>query len=301
MRRVGIVMPYAEGNAEYQSRIRTFQQELKRLGWTEGGNVQFDQRWTMDDTDRVRSAAASLLASNPDVVVAIGGRVIPVLLQISRAIPIVVPGAADPIGIGWVSSLSRPGGNLTGFTFFELSVLGKMLEALKQIAPATVRVAFIYNPDNPSAVVFRRTLEEAAGRLALEPVVIPVHGLADIDRAIASAADRRNTGVFFPPDITVSALRDEVIALVARHRVPAMYSDAVFVKSGGLAFYGADRTDLFRRAAGYVDRILRGEKPGDLPFQQPTKYQLMINLKTARTLGLDPSPTLLAITDEVIE
>jgi putative ABC transport system substrate-binding protein len=300
-RRVGIMMPYAEGDAEYQFRVRALRQELEKLGWMEGGNVQFDQRWTTDNMDRVRAEATSLLASKPDVVVAVGGRVIPVLLQVSRSIPIIVPGAADPVGIGWVESLARPGGNVTGFTFFELSVLGKMLETLKQVAPATVRVAFIYNPDNPNAVVFRHAFVDFAGRLAVEPVTIPIHDLADIDRALASVTEGKNTGVFFPPDITINALREQVVSLVAQRSIPAIYSETVFVKSGGLAFYGADRVDLFRRAAGYVDRILRGEKPGDLPFQQPTKYQLVINLKTAKALGLEVPATVLARADEVIE
>jgi putative tryptophan/tyrosine transport system substrate-binding protein len=241
------------------------------------------------------------MASNPDVVVATGGRVVPILMQLSRSIPIVLPGASDPVGVGYVASLARPGGNVTGFTLFELSMLGKSLETLKQIAPAVVRVALIYNPDNPNTVFYRRTLEAAAGSLAVEPIAVPIHGLADIDRAVASLADRQNAGVFFVPDITLIGLRNEVVALVARRRLPAIYSDSVFVKVGGLASYATDRIDMFRRAAGYVDRILRGEKPGDLPFQQPTKYQLMINLKTAKALGLEIPPNVLALADEVIE
>ncbi len=301
MRRVGIVAPYPKGDTEYEIRVRALRQELARLGWTEGGTVQFDERWTTDNMDLVRANAASLMASNPDVVVASGGRVIPILMQLSRSVPIVIPGASDPVGVGWVQSLARPGGNVTGFTMFELSILGKTLETLKQIAPATVRVAFIYNPDNPNTVFYRRAFEAAAGPLAVEPIIVPIHGVADIERAAASLAERPNAAVFFAPDITVQALREEVVALVARHRLPAIYADAVFVKVGGLASYGADRVDLFRRTAGYVDRILRGEKPGDLPFQQPTKYQLIINLKTAKALGIELAPTVLALADEVIE
>ena len=301
IRRVGIIMPYSQGDPEYKVPVKVLREELARVGWVEGQNVQFDERWTTDNVDRVRAEAASLLASAPNVVVAIGGRVIPVLVQISRSVPIVVPSAADPVGIGWVNSLARPGGNITGFTFFELSILGKMLEILKQIAPATSRVAFIYNPENPSSVVFKRTFELASDRLNIEPVAIQIHRVTDIEQAAAGLAKRPNTGVFFPPDVTISALREQVIALLARHRLPAIYSDPSFIRNGGLAFYGADRIDLFRRSAGYVDRILRGENPSDLPFQQPTKYQLMINLKTARALGLEKSPTLLAIADEVIE
>jgi putative ABC transport system substrate-binding protein len=301
LRRIGIVMPYAEGDAEFTARVRALRQELARLGWKEGANVQFDERWTTDNMDRIRANAASLLASNPDIVVAIGGRVVPILMQLSRSVPIVVPGTVDPVGTGWVESLARPGGNVTGFTAFELSVFGKILETLKQIAPTTTRVGLIYNPDNPTSIVFRRTIDAFAGWLTVEPVDLPIHNLSDIERALASLTDRPNAGIFFLPDLTVNALRAEVIALAAQHRLPAMYSEAMFIKSGGLAFYGIDRIDLYRRAAGYVDRILRGAKPGELPFEQPTKYQLMINLKTAKALGLTLPSMLLATADEVIE
>jgi putative tryptophan/tyrosine transport system substrate-binding protein len=301
MRRVGILMPFPKTDNESEIRVRAFRQELAKLGWTEGKNVQFDERWTTDNMDRVRAEAASLMASKPDAVIAIGGRVIPVLMQLSRSIPIVVPTASDPVGVGWIESLARPCGNVTGFAFLELSMFGKMLETLKQIAPATVRVAFMYNPDNPNTVYFRRSFETAIGPLAIEPAIVPIHELAEIERTLAGLADRGNAAVFFPPDVTLQALRADVVALVARHRLPAIYSDPAFPKMGGLAFYGADRLDLFRRSAGYVDRILRGEKPGDLPFQQPTKYQLILNLKTAKALGLEVPPTLLALADEVIE
>jgi putative ABC transport system substrate-binding protein len=180
-------------------------------------------------------------------------------------------------------------------------MLGKSLEILKQIARAVVRVALIYTPDNPNSVHYRRISEGASARLAIETVDHPIHNLSDIDRVVASLADRGNSGIFFLPDITTNKLRDDVVALVARRRVPAIYSDSFFVKIGGLAFYGPARTDLFRRSAGYVDRILRGEKPGDLPFQQPTKYELMINRKAAKALDLELPPALLAIADEVIE
>jgi len=301
MRRVGIVMPFAKGDSEGEARIRAFKQELAKLGWTDGGNIQFDERWPADNMDLVRSHAASLVASNPDIIVASGGRIVPVLMRLTRSIPIVLPGATDPVGVGWAQSLARPGGNVTGFTAFELAMLGKSLEILKQIAPAVVRVALIYNPDNPNSVHYRRISEGASARLAIETVDHPIHGLPDIERAITSLAKRGNSGIFFLPDITTNAVRDDVVALVARHRVPAIYSDLFFVKIGGLAFYGPDRMEGFRRSAGYVDRILRGEKPGDLPFQQPTKYELMVNRTAAKALGLELSPALLALADEVIE
>jgi|SRR6202035_3326060 putative ABC transport system substrate-binding protein len=301
MRRVGILMPYPKGTTEYDSYISVLRQELAGRGWTDGRTIQFDERWTTDSMDLIRANAASLLAANPDVVVATGGRVIPVLLQISHTIPIVAPGASDPIGVGWVTSLARPGGNLTGFTSFELSLLTKTLETLKQITPAVARVAFIYNPDNPNTVFYRRTFEAASSPLAIDPIDAPIHSLDDIDRIVGGLAVRQDAGAFFAPDLTINALRNEIVALVARHSLPAIYTDAIFVKNGGLASYGVDRIELFRRAAGYVDRILRGEKAGDLPFEQPTKYILALNLKTAKALGITFPQALLVAADEVIE
>jgi len=248
VRRVGIVMPYAKGDAENEARILAFKQELGKLGWTEGLNLQFDEHWTTDNMDLVRAQAASLMASDPDVVVASAGRVIRILMP------------SDPVGVGYAKSLAHPGGNVTGFALFELTMLAKSLEILKQIAPTIVRVAIIYSADNTNIAIFRRSFEAASGPLGIEPVDAPIHELADIDRAVASLADTVNSGLFFIPDITTLGLRREVVDLVARHRLPAIYSDSSFVKIGGLAFYGADRTDIFRRSAGYVDRILRGEK-----------------------------------------
>ena len=301
MRRIGIVMPFAKGDSEGEARIRAFKQELTKLGWTDGSNIQFDERWPSDNMNLVRSHAASVVASNPDVIVTFGGRVIPVFMRLTRSIPMVLPYASDPVGVGYAQSLAHPGGNVTGFTSFELSMLGKSLEILKQIAPAIVRVALIYNPDNPNTAYYRRISEAASAPLALEVIDLPIHTLADIDRAVTNLADRGNSGIFFLPDLTTNALRDDVVGLVGRRRVPAIYSEPFFVKLGGLAFYGPDCMEGFRRSAGYVDRILRGEKPGDLPFQQPTKYELMINLKTAKALGLTVPTTLLATADEVIE
>ena len=301
VRRIGILMPYPKGDPEMGIRVRAFREELGKLGWTDGANVQFDERWTADHMDRVWAEAASLIASNPDAILATGGRVIPVLVQLSRSIPIVIPGASDPLGVGWATSLARPGRNITGFTSFEVSIYGKTLALLKQIAPAITHVAFIYNPDNPNTVIYKRTVEDAAGPLAVESIAVPIHGFAEIDRAVAALADRQNSGILFPGDLTTIALRDEIVALIARQRLPAIYSDPAFMRAGGLAFYGPDRIDLYRRSAGYVDRILRGEKAGDLPFQQPTKYQFIINIKAAKALGLELSPALLALADEVIE
>jgi putative ABC transport system substrate-binding protein len=300
-RRIGILMPYLPSDTVWQSRLGALREELQRLGWTRGGNIEFDERWTTDNMDLVRANAANLVELKPDVIVALGGRVIPVLMQLTRTIAIVIPGAADPVGSGYFESIARPGGNVTGFATMEASVIGKILETLKQIAPATSRIAMIYNPDNPGAVNFRRLFESFILPLSAQPIIAPIHGIADIEHAIEALAEQPNGGVFFPPDITTLALRDRVVDIVARHRLPAVYPDRIFVTSGGLASYDSDRADIFRRTASYVDRILRGEKAGDLPFQQPTKFQLTLNLKTAKALGLTIPHVLLDSADEVIE
>jgi putative tryptophan/tyrosine transport system substrate-binding protein len=301
LRRVGILMPYPPSNMVMQTRVQALREELRNRGWTAGGNVQFDERWTSDNMDLIRAAAANLLELKPDVVVAVGGRVIPVLMQLTRSIPIIVPGGSNPVQRGWAESLARPGGNVTGFSGSELSIVGKMLQTLKEIAPSISRVAMIYNPDNPGAALVARSFEASAGPLAVQPIITRVHGLADIDRAIATLAEQPGSGIFFPGDLTVQGLSEQTVAIVARHHLPAIYSERAFVTIGGLVYYGADRIDLFRRAASYVDRILRGEKAGDLPYQLPTKYELVINLKTAKALGLEVPPKLLFTADEVIE
>jgi putative ABC transport system substrate-binding protein len=301
MRRVGILMPYPPGDAEIQTRVRAFREELRKRGWASGVNLQFDERWTSDNMDLIRSAAANLVELKPDAILAIGGRVIPILMQLTRSVPIVVPGGTDPVRRGWAESLARPGGNITGFAVMELSIIGKMLQTLKEITPNISRVAIIYNPDNPESADFTRSFQSAAGTLAVEPIVSPIHGLADIERVVATVAAQPNSGLFFPLDVTISAFMEQTVTLVTRHRIPAVYSERIAVERGGLMFYGADRVGLYRSAASYVDRILRGEKPGDLPYQQPTKYDLVINLKTAKSMGLEIPPKLLFTADEVIE
>ena len=294
-------MPYSPTDAANQDRVRAFREELRSRGWTAGGNIQFDERWTTDNMDLIRSAAANLVELKPDVILAVGGRVIPVMMQTTRSIPIIIPGGTDPVGRGWAESLARPGGNVTGFATMELSVIGKMLQTLKEIAPNISRAAIIFNPDNPSATFFARSFESAAGPLGVEPIISHVHGLADIERVIATLAAQPNGAIFIPLDLTISRLMEQTIALMARHRLPAVYSERPFVTHGGLVYYGADRIDIYRGAASYVDRILRGEKPGDLPYQQPTKYELVINLKTAKALGIAVPLTLQAQATEVIE
>jgi putative ABC transport system substrate-binding protein len=301
VRRVAILMPYPPTDMEYQARVRILRDELARLGWTRDRNIQFDERWTTDNMDLVRANAANLLDLKPDIIVALGGRIIPILMQLTRSIPIILPTAADPIWAGYVESLARPGGNVTGFSFMEPSLFGKWLEILKQIVPATSRVAMMYNPDNPNTVLYNRLFETFARQLAIQPINAPIHGIADMERVIESLTEQPNGGILFAPDLTIQQLRGQVTALVEQRRIPAMYTARNMVTSGGLVSYDADYNDLWRRSASYVDRVLRGEKPGDLPFQQPTKYQLTINLKTAKAMGLDIPAQVLALADEVIE
>jgi putative ABC transport system substrate-binding protein len=300
MRLVAILLPYPESDVNAQTRVRILRQELAKLGWLEGADIRFDVRWTTDNMDIVRAAAASLVGANPDAIVSYGDRVIAVFEQMTRTIPIVAM-ASELVGSGFVDSLARPAGNVTGFSVLEFSVIGKMVETLRQIAPGVSRVGMIYNPDNPVGAIYWRSFNTVAAQLAIEPLDYPVHGVAEIERAIASLAEHPNGGLIAAPDVTLIGLAAQVTSLAARYRVPTMYSTSLFTSQGGLASYGADINDMVRRQAAYVHRILRGEKPSDLPIQQPTSYQLVINLKTANALGLTIPETLLATADEVIQ
>jgi putative ABC transport system substrate-binding protein len=245
--------------------------------------------------------AAEMAAMMPDVILAGGTAAIVPMQQATHSIPIVFVGSADPVGRGFVASRPRPGGNITGFTIFEVSVVGKMLEVLKQIAPGTARAMLIYSPTNSNAADYWRLLDTVASAFPVKPVAAPVRDADEIERACAALAGESNGGLVIPPDSMTTARRELIIALAARYRLPAVYPFRFFVTSGGLMSYGPDTRDPYQRAAGYVDRILKGEKPADLPVQAPTKYELVINLKTAKALGLDVPPTLLARADEVIE
>jgi putative ABC transport system substrate-binding protein len=301
VRRIGILTPLPQSDAAAQTRVRVFRQELLRLGWSEGGNVQFDERWSTDNMDVVRADAASLVETKPDVILISADRVIPVFTKLTSSIPIVVGATTDPIASGAAESLARPGHNVTGFSLIEFSVFGKMLEILKQIAPGISRVGMMYNPDNSVAMTYQRWFESSAGQLGVQPINLPIRDAASIERAIAGMAEQPNGGILSPPDVTTNIHRTQVVTLMARYRVPAIYSNPLFSEPGGLVTYGPDMVEMFRQAAGYVDRILRGEKPGDLPFQQPTTYRLLINLKTIKALDLTVPATLLAQADEVIE
>jgi putative tryptophan/tyrosine transport system substrate-binding protein len=300
-RRIGILMPLPQSDAASQTRIQLFRQELLRLGWSNGGNVQFDERWSTDDMEKVRADAGSLVELNPGVILTFADRVIPVLMKLTSSIPIVVVATSDPIASGAAESLARPGHNVTGFSLIEFSMFGKMLEILKLMAPGISRVGMLCNPDNPVGVTYLSWFEPSARQLGLQPINLAVHDVAAIESAIAGMAERPNGGILAPPDLTTLIHRTQLIDLAARSGVPAIYAAPLFAEAGGLVSYGPDVLEMFRRAAGYVDRILRGEKPGDLPFQQPTHYRLLINLKTAKELGLTVAATLLAQADEAIE
>jgi putative tryptophan/tyrosine transport system substrate-binding protein len=299
VRLVGILAPYPESDTLAKARVRAFRQGLAKHGWSEGSDVKFDERWTSDDMDRVRAAAANLVELQPDVIACSGDRVGSVLRRLTRSVPIVAVGS-DLAGSGFADSLARPGGNVTGFSVFEFSVVGKMVETLRRIAPPVSRVGMIYNSDNPVGAVYLRWFNSIAEKLGVEPIDLPVRGVPDIERAIGSLA-KPNGGVLVPPDVTISIFRTQITAAAARHRVPAIYSNSSYPMVGGLVSYGPDIIDIFGRQASYVDRILRGEKPGDLPIQQPTSYQLVINVKTARLHGFDIPEALLATADEVIQ
>ena len=299
MQRIGVLMNFAADDAEGQGRVAAFQQALQQLGWTDGRNVQIDYRWAAGDTGRFRRYAEELLALAPDVVLASATPSVQALQQATRAVPIVFANVGDPVAAGLVDSLARPGGNVTGFTYFEFGFAAKWLELLKEIAPRVTRVAVLR--DLTIGPAHFTAIQAAAPSFRVELSAVGVGDVGEIERTVAAFARSSNAGLVVTPSTSALIHRDLITMLAARHRLPAVYGFRYFVTAGGLISYGPDPMDLFRRAAGYVDRILKGEKPADLPVQAPTKYELVINLKTARTLGLTVPPTLLARADEVIE
>ena len=296
MRRIGVLMTLAADDPEGQE---AFVQGLQELGWTDGRNVQIDYRWPAGDAQRIRRYAAELAALAPDVILAGGGAVVPSLLQATRTVPIVFTQTPDPVGAGFVNSLARPGGNVTGFTTFEYGISAKWLELLKEIAPRVTRAAVIRDAAIASGTGQWGALQSVAPSFGVE--LSPVNMRGEIERSISTFARSANGGLIVAASTLAIVHREPIITLAARHKLPAVYSGRFFVTAGGLTSYGPDSIDPHRRAAGYVDRILKGEKPADLPVQAPTKYELVINLKTARALGLEVPPTLLARADEVIE
>jgi ABC-type uncharacterized transport system substrate-binding protein len=301
MRRVGALMPYAANDPQVQIRIAAFLQGLQQLGWTVGNNVQIDYRWSGGKEDDTRKYAAELVALAPEVIFAAGSAAVGPLRRATRTVPIVFVLVPDPVGSGFVENLARPGGNATGFTPWEYSIGAKYLELLKEIAPAVKRVAVIRDPAISAGLGLWAAIQSISPSFAVNLRPVDVSDAGEIERALAAFAGSPNGGFILTGSALAIVHRDLIIALAARHRLPAVYYDRYFVAAGGLISYGADLIDQFRSAAGYVDRILKGEKPADLPVQAATKYELVINLKTARALGLDVPPTVLARADEVIE
>jgi putative tryptophan/tyrosine transport system substrate-binding protein len=299
MRRIGVLMNRAADDPDGQARFSAFQHGLQQLGWTEGRNVRIDTRWGENDVDRDRQYAVELVALAPDVIVAGGTLSVAALQNISRALPIVFAAVTDPVGAGFVDSLSRPGGNATGFMIYEYSLSAKWLELLKQIAPSVTRAAVVRDPVNPAGIAVFGAIQNAAQSLGIEVSPVSIRD-GETERTLAAFARSPNGGLIVTPTV-ISVHRDLIITLAARYKLPAVYTLRYAVTSGGLISYGPDTLDQYRRAAGYVDRVLRGQRPSDLPVQAPTKYELVINLKTAKALGLDLPPSVLARADEVVE
>jgi putative tryptophan/tyrosine transport system substrate-binding protein len=300
-RRVGVLMNAAAEDSEAQSYIAAFQQGMQELGWSVGRNLRIDLRWGGDDADRWRRYAEELLALSPDVIVAAGGAIVSRLQRVSRTVPIVFAQSIDPVGAGVVASLARPGGNATGFAQFEYSLSGKWAELLKEIVPGLKRIGVLREPANPAGIGQWAIIQAAATAAGMEVSPLAVRDPGEIERGVASFAREPNGGLVVAVGSSTTLHRGAIIASAARHQLPAVYPYRYFVTAGGLVSYGPDLLGQYRRAAGYVDRILKGEKPADLPVQSPTAYVLTINLKTAKALGLDVPATVLARADEVIE
>jgi putative tryptophan/tyrosine transport system substrate-binding protein len=302
MRRIGMLMNNAEDDPEGQTRAAAFRQGLQALGWTEGKNLRIDWNWTAGDIGRIRGDLTELAGRPPDIIVANGRAILSEAVQMIRSIPIVFVLVTDPVGQGFISSLARPGGNVTGFTFFEYAMFGKSLELLKEVAPAVKRVGFIFNPDMSAYYdQFLPAFETQARQYSIELTVARVSTEAEIDAAVAKLAAAPGGGLMVPPDAYTLVHRDLIVRSTAQHRIPAIYSYRQVIKEGGLMSYGPETSDIFQRSASYVDRILKGANPAELPAQAPAKFEFAINLKTAMALGLTVPSTVVALADEVIE
>ena len=302
-RLIGVLMGFPESDSQAQRYIAAFRDGLHKLGWTEGRNVRIDTRWaTPVEADLMRQFSKELVALQPDLILSHTTPTTTALLQQTRAIPIVFATVADPVGSGFVASFPRPGGNVTGFVVMEPTIIGKLLELLKEIAPGVNRAACLFNPaTSPYRDLYLSPFKAAATSLAMEAIEAPVHDSSELKSVVAAQARQPNGGLIVMPDSFTDAHSVEITSLVARYRLPAVYAYRFFAVLGGLLSYGPDLTDNFRRAATYADRILKGAKPADLPVEQPTKFELVINLKTAKTLGLEVPPSLLTRADDVIE
>jgi putative tryptophan/tyrosine transport system substrate-binding protein len=302
VRRIGVLMGFTAGDAEGLDRARTIAQELQNRGWRDNYSARIDYRWPGGDTEQIQALARELVSLSPDVLIADGTAAVVALRQVTRTIPIVFLMASDPVGMGIVQSLARPGGNATGVFALELSMGGKWLELLKEIVPDLRRVAVIFNPDTgPLAPLYLHSVETAATLFSVEVTGISVHETSDIERAISSVAQERGSGLIVLTDVFTISHRKQIIALAAQHRLPTIYAIRYFAADGGLLSYGPSVLGMIRQVALYVDRILKGEKPTDLPVQGPTKFELVLNLKTANALGLAVPDKLFSTADEVIE
>jgi putative ABC transport system substrate-binding protein len=301
VRLIGVLIGAAERDQEIEARITALRDGLEKLGWIEGRNIRTEYRLAGSDPNRIRSDALELIQLKADVLVAASGTPLAALHRETTTIPIVFAQAPDPVGGGFVKSLARPGGNITGFSQYEYVIAGKWLELLKQVAPNVTRASAIHDPVNPASPGYIRAIQAVAGPLGIQVTPAPIRNAEDIDRIVDALAREPNSGFVVAPGPTASQQRGRIIAKAAQHRLPGVYPFRYFATDGGLASYGVDNKELFRRAAGYVDRILKGEKPSDLPVQLADKYELVVNLKTAKALGLDVPMSLLARTDEVIE
>ncbi len=300
LRRIGLLLGTTADDSDSQVRLAVFRQSLQQLGWTDGRNLRIDYRWAAGNAENYRKYAAELVALAPDVILAPGFSVGP-MIQATRTVPIVFVFTTDPVGSGFVDSLSRPGGNATGFMAFEFSLNAKWLELLKEIAPGVTRAAVLRDAAIPSGIGQFAVIQSVAPSVGVEVSPINLRDAGEIERAVTAFARAANGGLIVAASALATVHRDLIITLAARHKLPAVYFNRVFVTDGGLISYGADFNDQYRKAAGYVDRILKGEKPADMPVQAPTKYELVINLKTAKALGLELPHSLLARADEVIE
>jgi putative ABC transport system substrate-binding protein len=301
MRRVGALLPYNPNDPQAQNRNAAFLQALQQLGWTVGQNVQIDYRWSAANEDETRKNAAELVALAPDVIFVAGTAAVEPLRRATRTVPIVFVQVPDPVGAGFVASLARPGGNITGFTPFDFSIAAKWLALLKEIAPNTTRAAVLRDPDITAGIGQWATIQSVSSSLGIEVSPISLVNAAEMESALATFASSPNGGLIVTGSALTFVRRDLIIALAARYKLPAVYYEQYYVAAGGLMSYGSNSVELFRLAAAYIDRILKGEKPADLPVQSATKYELVINLKTAKALGIDVPSSLLARTDNVIE
>ena len=302
VRRIGLLMNFPEADTEGNARLVAFLQRMRELGWSDGHNLKLEARWSGADIDRMRTFAREIVVQQPDLIVAVGTPATSAVMRETSTIPIVFTQVSDPVGGGIVTNLARPGGNVTGFTLFEFSIGSKWLQTIKEIAPNVTRVAVLFNPTTaPYAPLYLRSVEDGTSSFAVDFSTLPLQDAVELEPTIKTFAATPNSALLVLTDTFTTVNRDRIIALAAEYRLPALYPYRFFAQSGGLVSYGVDTLEQYPRAAAYADRVLKGEKPGDLPIQQPTKYELVINLKTAKALGLTIPPTLLARADEVIE